>query len=44
MGGERGQRLHCNFMTFIYIACKFYKISNVVACESLILNCNGNLI
>ena len=28
-------------MIFIYIACKFYKISNVVSCETLILNYNG---
>ena len=28
-------------MTFVYLACEFYKISNVFAWETLILNYNG---
>ena len=28
-------------MTFAYLACEFYRISNAIACETLILNYNG---
>ena len=28
-------------MTFVYFACEFYRISNAIACETLILNYNG---
>ena len=28
-------------MTFIYFACEFYRISNTIAYETLILNYNG---
>ena len=27
-------------MTFVYFACEFYRISNAIACETLILNYN----
>ena len=28
-------------MTFVYFASEFYRISNTIACETLILNYNG---
>ena len=28
-------------MIFVYFACEFYRISNILACETLILNDNG---
>ena len=28
-------------MIFVYFACEFHRISNIVACETLILNDNG---
>ena len=28
-------------MTFIYFSCKFYRISNAIVCEALILNYNA---
>ena len=28
-------------MTFVYFACEFYRISNAIACETLILNYYG---
>ena len=34
-------RLCCNLMTFVYFLCEFYRISNVVAYETLILDYNG---